>query len=95
MTVEITLLISIISVSAAVFFGIKSMKRADVEDIEERAKDNAKIIVKLDNLLQIVSQMQTDIKELTTRLSNDEKATEKLVVKYEELEKRIERLEQK
>lgn len=95
MTIEITILISIISVSAAVFFGLKSMKRADVNDIEERAKDNAKITVKLDNLLELVSRMQADMKELLNRLSDDEKATEKLAIRVDELERRMERLETK
>lgn len=93
MTIEITILISVVSVSTAVFFGLKSLKRADVNDIEERARKNAEIILKLDNLLAIVSEMQEDMKEMATRLSNDEKATELLSVRYAELEKRVERLE--
>ena len=43
MSIEITILVSVISVSFAVFFGIKSAKRADIEDVEERAKKNAEI----------------------------------------------------
>lgn len=93
MTIEITILISVVSVSTAVFFGLKSLKRADVNDIEERARKNAEIILKLDSLLAIVSEMQEDMKEMATRLSNDEKATELLSVRYAELEKRVERLE--
>lgn len=95
MTIEITILISIISVSAAIFFGIKSTKRADVNDIEERARDNATISVKLDNLLDLVNKMQTDMKELLNRLSDDEKATEKLSIRFDDLERRVEKLEGK
>jgi len=95
MTIEITILISVVSVSAAIFFGIKGAKRADVNDIEERARDNAKITVKLDNLLDLVNKMQADMKELLSRLSDEEKATEKLSIKYEELERRVVKLENK
>lgn len=93
MTIEITILISIISVSAALFFGIKSAKRADTTDIEERAKKNAEINFKLEKLLSITSSMQEEMKTLVERLSNDEKATEVLALRYEELERRVSNLE--
>lgn len=93
MTIEITILISVISVSSAVFFGLKSMKRADESEIEERARKNAEINLKLDNLLSIVSSMQDDMKEFASRLSKDEKDTEMLNLRYSELEKRVDRLE--
>lgn len=93
MTIEITILISIISVSAAVFFGLKSAKRADVEDIEERAKRNAEINYKLEELLAITKNMQDEIKSMGTRVTADEKVTEKLAYQYEQLEIRVAKLE--
>lgn len=93
MTIEITILISIISVSAAVFFGLKSAKRADVEDIEERAKRNAEINYKLEELLSITKNMQDEIKSMGTRVTADEKVTEKLAYQYEQLEIRVAKLE--
>ena len=95
MTIEITILISVISVSSALFFGLKNMKKTDEEDIKEKAEKNAEINIKLDNLLAMVSNLQADIKELTSRLTKDEKDTEMLMIKFNELEKRIERLEEK
>ena len=49
MKVDISLIISLISVAFAVFFGLKNNKRTDVKDIEERVKENTKINIKLDN----------------------------------------------
>ena len=95
MTIEITILISVISVSFAVFFGLKNMKRADKDDISKQAERNAEINVKLDNLLSMVSNMQSDMKELTSRLTKDEKDTEALFIKFGELERRVEHLEGK
>lgn len=95
MTIEITILISVISVSSAVFFGLKNMKRADKDDISKQAERNAEINVKLDNLLSMVSNMQADVKELSSRLTKDEKDTAELFIKFSELDRRIERLEEK
>ena len=46
MTIEIALLISIVSVAFSIFFGIKNSRRADTKDIEERVKENTRINVK-------------------------------------------------
>ena len=35
MSVEVTVLISIVSVAAAIYFGLKSAKRDDTKDIKE------------------------------------------------------------
>lgn len=93
MTIEITLLISIVSVSAALFFGLKSAKKADISDIEERAKKNAEINFKLERLLSITSSMQEEMKSMGSRITSDEKATEMLNLRYEELERRVSTLE--
>lgn len=93
MTIEITILVSIVSVSTAIFFGIKSAKRADVSDIEERAKKNAEINFKLDESLSMLRNMQDEMKQMVTRLTKDEKETEMLSMRFDELEKRVARLE--
>lgn len=75
MTIEIALLISIVSVAFSIFFGVKSSKRTDTKDIEERVKENTRINVKLDNITQTtqeikseISSMREDIKSHNDRL---------------------------
>ena len=46
MTIEIALLISIVSVTSAVFFAIKSNKRADSKEIAERVARAIKLNIK-------------------------------------------------
>ena len=93
MTIEITILISVISVSAAIFFGIKSQKRADADDIEERTRQNTKIEVKLDESLSLLKSMQDELKSLVDRITADEKKTDMLTVRVDNLEKRMDKLE--
>lgn len=61
MTIELTVLISIVSVSAALYFGLKSSRRNDTKDIEDRAANNAKINTKLDNISNTVNDIKYDI----------------------------------
>jgi predicted nuclease with TOPRIM domain len=93
MTIEITILISVISVSAAIFFGIKSQKRADTDEIEERTRQNTEIKVKLEEALSLLKSMQDELKSLVDRITADEKKTDMLSVKVDNLERRVDKLE--
>lgn len=61
-TIALTTLISVVSVSFAVFFGIKSKKRADDEEIVKRTENITKLGEKIDNLSDSFSKFCTDIK---------------------------------
>lgn len=91
--IEITVIISVVSVSAALFFGIKSAKRADISDIEERTRQNTEIKVKLDESISLLKNMQDELKSIIDRLTNDEKKLETLSVEFVNLERRVDRLE--
>ena len=82
MTIEITVLISAVSVAFAIFFGLKSNHRSDVKEIEERAANNAKVNVKLDTIAANVNDIKYDIsatkkevRELTERVVSVEQST--------------------
>ena len=75
MTIEVALLLSFISVSFAVYSGLKNLKKADASEIERRASEQAKVNVKLDNIAtdcrEIKSDMSSvkkDVQELSERL---------------------------
>jgi outer membrane murein-binding lipoprotein Lpp len=82
MNVQITVLVSIVSVAFAIYFGLKSNRRSDVKEIEERAANNAKVNMKLDiisnNVTDIKSDMsatRTEVKELSERVVAVEQST--------------------
>lgn len=96
MTIEIALLISIISVSFSIFFGLKNNRRTDTKDIEERVKENTRINVKLDNIGQTtqeikteVSSMREDIKSHNDRLIKLEESCKQAHHRIDGLENRI------
>ena len=57
----IAVLISIISVSGALFFGLRNNKRADVTEIERKATETATTNVKLDQIGTDVRDIKYDI----------------------------------
>ena len=79
MTVEIALLISIVSVSFSIFFGIKNNKRTDEKDIAERIARDTRTDMKLDEISKDVK----DVKETVRNIQNDVKDHEGRIVKLE------------
>lgn len=83
MSVEIALLISVVSVAFSIFFGFKSSKHTDASGIEARAREMAEISVKLSNILAINSEIKEQLSSLT---KNVQMHSERLT-KVEELSK--------
>lgn len=73
MTVEVALVISVVSVAFSIFFGLKNSKRSDTKDIEERVKGDTRINMKLDNIAIVTQDIKSDIalvKEETNSLNS-------------------------
>lgn len=77
--IEISILISIISVSFAVFFGLKNSKKSDAKDIEDRVARDTKTDMKLDEISKDVKE----VKETVRNIQNDVKDHEGRIVKLE------------
>nr|DAU28454.1 MAG TPA: toxin [Caudoviricetes sp.] len=69
MSIEIALLISIVSVCFSVFFGLKNNKRSDTKDIEERVKENTRINMKLDNIASNTTEIKNDVSEMRKEIN--------------------------
>lgn len=94
MTIEVALIISIVSVTAAVFFGLKNSKRADTSEAEKKAADSATINVKLDTIAGDVrdikydmSAVKKDVQGLTERMVVVEQRTKSAHRRIDELAK--------
>ena len=79
MTIEIALLISIISVGFSIFFGVKNSKKSDEKDIAERIARDTRTDMKLDEISKDVKE----VKETVRNIQNDVKDHEGRIVKLE------------
>ena len=70
MSIEIALLISIVSVCFSVFFGLKNNKRSDTKDIEERVKENTRINMKLDNIASNTTEIKNEVSEMRREINS-------------------------
>jgi uncharacterized protein YlxW (UPF0749 family) len=79
MTIEIALLISIVSVAFSVFFGLKNNKKSDQKEIADRIARDTRTDMKLDEISKDVK----DVKETVRNIQNDVKDHEGRIVKLE------------
>lgn len=82
MTIEVStaIIISVLSLAFSVFMGLKSNKRTDTKDIEDRVKENTRINMKLD----AISSNTTDIKNEVSEMRKEINSHDNRIVKVEE-----------
>ena len=78
-TIEVSaaIVISVISLTFTIIMGLKSNKRTDTKDVEERVKENTRINMKLDNINSTTQDIKT---ELSTVRVDLQKHNDKLIV---------------
>lgn len=91
---EITILISALSLSFAVYSGLKNMRRADKKEVQSEAARDSAIMTKLENMQSMIVEMKAemrqdrqDVKEMTEKFIRNEES-------LKSLHKRVNRIEQ-
>lgn len=68
MTVEIAVLVSVVSVAFSIFFGVKNAKRSDDGEIERRTEETTRMNVKLDLISQNTLEIKNDMRNLNDKV---------------------------
>lgn len=95
MTIEITILISVVSVAFAIYFGLKSNRRSDVQDIKNEATKNAEINFKLDSISSVVNDIKYDISAMRKKVDDIDKRLVVVEQSAKSAHHRIDRIEGK
>lgn len=69
MTVEVALLLSIISVVCSVFFAFKNSKNADNKNLETRTAEYTRLEVKIDSIISTMDDIKSDLKNQRNELN--------------------------
>lgn len=94
MTVEVALLISLVSVVFSIYQGVSNMKRNRTTDDKRESSELTTVIVKLENIGKDTSEIKADLKDVK---SDVKKNTEQIIRLDESLKsawKRINQLEE-
>ena len=87
--IEIPILISIISVSFAVFLGLKNSKKSDTKDIEDRVAKETKMDMKLDEISKDVKEVKETVRTIQNDVKDHEGRIAKLEASYTRLHERV------
>lgn len=71
MTIEVTILISVVSVCLTAFFGFKIYSRNKTSDDQEEAGRSATIMTKLENIDKGVSDIKEELKSVKSDIKDD------------------------
>lgn len=92
MTIEVSLLLSALSVAAAIFFGIVALQRNKSKDDKHDAAELTTVIVKLENISTGISDIKSnmrsvegEVKELRDRVIKAEDSAKNAHRRIEEL----------
>ena len=70
MSIELTVLLSVVSVSFAIFFGLKSARRATKADDQKEATDMTTVAVRLETIRDGVNEIKSEMKSLRDELKS-------------------------
>ena len=89
----IAIVISFVSLCFAVWMGLKGDKRTDTKDIEERARENAKINFKLDEISGTTREIKQDISSVRDEIKSHNDRLIKVEESAKQAHKRIDLLD--
>lgn len=95
MTIELALLISIVSVIFSIYFGLKNNKRTDTKEIEERVRENTRINFKLDEIANTVKEIKEEIQDLKKVVTVHGEKIVQLEASYKAEHKRLDGIERR
>ena len=97
LTIEVStaIIISVLSLAFSVFMGLKSNKRTDTKDIEERVKENTRINMKLDAISSNTTDIKNDVSEMRKEINSHDNRIVKVEESVKSAHHRIDGLEER
>ena len=69
MTIEVSVLVGILAMAAAIYFGLASKKRSDRYDVKKEATDMTTVVVKLENINNGINEIKSDFRNMRADLN--------------------------
>lgn len=89
MTVEVALVVSIVSVAFSIFFGLKNNKRSDTKEISDRIAHDTKVDMKLDEICNNVRDVKDTLRSIQNDVRDHADRIVRLEASYAALHKRL------
>lgn len=88
----VSIVISVVSVSFAIFFGLKNNRRSDEKEIAERIARDTRTDMKLDSIATDVKEVKETVKSIQSDVKDHEGRIVKLEASYKAEHKRLDEI---
>ena len=95
MTIEVSIMISVVSVAFVLYAGISNLKRNKAADDKNDATQMTTVIVKLENIGDGVSEIKNDMRNIRVDVQNLHERVVAIEALTNALHKRVDRIEGK
>lgn len=95
MTIELALLVSVVSVCFSVYFGLKNNKRSDTQELQTRIAENTRLNVKLDEIARNIVEIKEDIRLQKKEVQSLAERMARVEASTKQAHHRIDRIEEK
>ena len=95
MTIEVALLISIVSVFFTIIFGLNSMRRNQKSDDKKEQNDMTTVLIKLENIQAATNEIKNDMKSVKTDVRHNSEEIIRMDESLKSAWKRINELAEK
>lgn len=92
LSIELTILLSGISVAAALYFGISNKTRNTKTDVKKESADMATVIVKLENIGNGVNEIKADMRNVREDVAENRERIVRVEASAKQAHKRIDEL---
>lgn len=93
MTIEVSLLLSGVSIAFAIFFGISTRNRNVKKDTQEEARKDATVLTKLENIQTAITEVKTEMNGYRNEIKEVREYYIKAEASLKSLHKRVDRIE--
>ena len=93
MTIEVSLLLSGVSIAFAIFFGISTRSRNVKKDTQEKAREDATVLIKLENIQTAITEVKTEMNGYRNEMKEVREYYFRAQESLKSLHKRVDRID--
>lgn len=93
MTIELSLLLSGVSIAFAIFFGISTRSRNVKKDTQEEAREDATVLIKLENIQTAITEVKTEMNGYRNEMKEVREYYFRAQESLKSLHKRVDRID--
>jgi septation ring formation regulator EzrA len=95
MTIELTILVSVVSVCFAIYFGMRTQQRGDRAAAQKETADMTTVVVKLENIATGITEIKSELRNVKDDVKENRERLIKVEASAKQAHKRLDTLDRR